>query len=79
MFGQVFLVLCRNRGPLCHDMAFRLDVVARSRHSFFHVATVFCFSVVTMSRQRFPCRDRDGHNKSSGVAIGLALDRDFMS
>ena len=41
--------------------------------------SVFCFSVVTMSRQRFPCRDRDGHNKRSGVAISLALGRDFMS
>ena len=32
-----------------------------------------------MSQQRFPCRDRDGHNKRSSVAIGLALGRDFMS
>ena len=32
-----------------------------------------------MSRQRFPCRDRDDHDKRSGVAIGLALCRDFMS
>ena len=32
-----------------------------------------------MSRQRFPCRDRDGHDKRSGVAIGLALGGDFMS
>ena len=40
---------------------------------------MLCFSVVTMSRHRFPCRDRDGHDKRSGVAIGLALGRDFMS
>ena len=32
-----------------------------------------------MSRQRFPYRDRDGHDKRLGVATGLALDRDFMS
>ena len=25
------------------------------------------------------CRDRDGQDKRSGVATGLALDRDFMS
>ena len=31
-----------------------------------------------MSRQRFPCRDRDGHDKRSGVQTGLALGRDFM-
>ena len=40
---------------------------------------MFCFSVVTMSRSRFPCRDRDGHDKRLGVATGLALDGDFMS
>ena len=32
-----------------------------------------------MSQQRFPCHDRDGHDKRSGVATGLALGRDFMS
>ena len=32
--GRVFLVLCRNRGPLYCNMARRLDAVARSRHSF---------------------------------------------
>ena len=26
----------------------------------------------------FPCRDRDGHDKRSGVATGLALGRDFI-
>ena len=36
MFGQVlgrnrvFLVLCRDRGPLCRDIALRLDAVVRS-------------------------------------------------
>ena len=49
------------------------------RDIVFHVVTVFCFSIVTMSRQRFPCRDRDGHDKRSCVAIGWALDIDFMS
>ena len=43
---------------------------------FFHVAKVFCFSVVTMSRHSFSCRDRDGHDrdghdKRSGVATEL--------
>ena len=37
------------------------------------------FSIVTMSRQRFPCRDRDGHDNRSGVATSLALGEDFMS
>ena len=45
----------------------------------YYVATVFCFSVVTMSLQRFPCYDLDGHDKRSSVATGLALDMDFMS
>ena len=31
-----------------------------------------------MSRQRFPCHDRDGHDKRLGVATGLTLGRDFM-
>ena len=35
---------------------------------YFHVATVLCFSVVTMSRQMFPCRDKDDHDKRLGVA-----------
>ena len=40
MFGQVlgrnrvFLVLYRDRGPLCRDMALKLDAIARSRYSF---------------------------------------------
>ena len=45
---------------------------------FFHVATVLCFFVVTISRQWFPCCDRDGQDKRSSVAIGLALGRDFI-
>ena len=49
-------------------MVLRLQAVARSRHSLFHVGTVFCFSVMTMSRKRFLCRDRDCHDKRSGVA-----------
>ena len=47
-------------------MVLKLQAVAWSRHSIF------------MSRQRFPCRDRDGHDKRSGIATGLALGRDFM-
>ena len=31
---RVFLVMCRNRGPLCHNMALRLNAAARPRHSF---------------------------------------------
>ena len=34
---------------------------------------------MTMLRQRFPCHDRDGHDKRLGVATGLALGSDFMS
>ena len=40
MFGQVlgrnrvFLVLCHDKGPLCRDMALRLDAMARSQYSF---------------------------------------------
>ena len=32
-----------------------------------------------MSRQRFPCHDRDSHDKRSGVTTSLALDMNFMS
>ena len=32
-----------------------------------------------MSQQRLPCCDRDGQDKRSGVATGLALGRDFLS
>ena len=60
------MVLCRYKGSLCRDMVLKLQAVAWSRHSIF------------MSRQRFPCRDRDGHDKRSGIVTGLALGRDFM-
>ena len=40
---KVFLFLCRDMGPLCHDMALRLDAVARSRHSFFSMSRQ-CFA-----------------------------------
>ena len=41
-----FFVMCRDRGPLCHNMALRLDAVSRLRHSF------------SMSRQCFTSLSR---------------------
>ena len=38
-----------------------------SRHSLSMSRQCFCFSVVTMSRQRFPYHDQDGHDKRSDV------------
>ena len=32
-----------------------------------------------MSRQRFPCRNQDGHNERSGSQQGLVRSRDFRS
>ena len=60
MFGQVlgrdrgflvateffFFFMCRDRGPLCHNMALRLDAASRLRHSF------------SMSRQCFTSLSR---------------------
>ena len=31
---KVLLVMCRDMGPLCHDMSFRLVAVARSQQCF---------------------------------------------
>ena len=60
-----FLVLCCDRGSLCRGMVLRLQAVARLRHSL--SMSQQCFA--SLSRQRFPCRDRDGHDKRSGVAL----------
>ena len=46
-------------------MALRLDAVARSRHNF--SMSRQCFA--SLSQQRFPCRDQDGHNKRSCDAL----------
>ena len=61
------MVWCRDRGSLCCDMVLGLQVVAMSQNSLSILRQCFCFSVVTMSRQRFPCHHRDGHDKRSGV------------
>ena len=34
---------------------------------------------MTMSRQRFPCRDRDSHDERSELRQGLVRLRDFRS
>ena len=47
------------------------------RDIVFHVTTVVCFSAMTMSRQMFPCCDRDGHDKRSGVATEVSLGQGF--
>ena len=37
-------------------------------------------SVLLLCRDKgFPCRNREGHDKRSGVATGLTLDKDYMS
>ena len=41
------------------------------------VAAMFLFSVVTMSRQRFPCRDGDDHNKRAGLRRSLVKAKRF--
>ena len=41
---RVLLVLHQDKGPLCRDMALRLDAVARSRHSFFPCRDMQCFA-----------------------------------
>ena len=41
------------------------------------VAAMFLFSVVTMSRQRFPCRDGDDHNKRAGLRRSFVKAKRF--
>ena len=41
------------------------------------VATVVSLCVVTMSRQRFPCRDRDSRDKRSGLRRNLVKTKRF--
>ena len=86
MFGQgfpgydrVFLVLCRVRGPLCRDMARKLDAVARSRHSCSMSRHSFSMSRQCFASLSWQCHDRDGHDKRLAVSTGLALGKDFMS
>ena len=50
---------------LCRDMVLRLQAVAGSQQGSPWCRDNVLFSVVTMSRYRFPCRDRDGHDKRS--------------
>ena len=54
---------------LCHDRIWSWQGVPRSRP--------WLLSVVTMSRQRFPCRDRDNHNERSKLRRSLVKAKRF--
>ena len=84
-----FLVLCRDRGSLCHDMVLRLQEVAWSRHSTCHDSALFICRdnvaiVVSLSWPRRPqqevrcCTLRVA---TSLVLVGFSLSRQsiFMS
>ena len=78
-----FLVLCRDKGSLCHDMVIRLQAIAWSRHSTCHDSALFLCcddvaTVVSLSRPRRPqqevrcCTLRVA---TSLVLVGISLSR----
>ena len=64
-------------GSLCRDMVLRLQVVAGSRQGSPQCHNRGPHSVTTMSRQRFSCRDRDNHDKRSGLRKSLVKAKIF--
>ena len=62
---SALLVLCRDRNSMSRHGSQILSH-RNCRNMAFLIATGVLFSVVTMSRQRFPCRDQDGHDERSG-------------
>ena len=54
---------------LCRDRIWSWQGVLGSRSWF--------LSVMTMSRQRFPCRDRDSHDKRLGLRRSLVKAKGF--
>ena len=64
-------------GSQCHDMVLRLQVVARSQQESPQCRNKGPHSVTTMSRQRFSCRDRDSHDKRSGLRWSLVKAKRF--
>ena len=66
-FGYKRLLGCDKGFPGCDNVVFLL---------FFYRDNVL-FYVVTMSRQRFPCCDRDGHDKRSRLQQSLVKAKRF--
>ena len=71
-FGSV-----SQQGSLCHDMVLRLQVVDGSRQESPQCRNRGPHSVTTMSRQRFSYRDRDSHDKRSGLRWSLVKAKRF--
>ena len=59
---------CVTIGVPCFATWFSNSRQLLGRDIVFSCCDSACFSVVTMSRQRFSCRDRDDHDKRLGVA-----------